>query len=113
MPYFVCADGKAFSNGHSTYIGSALKNISRFHEGQIVSVVAGTKDPDYGFPIGGWSGVIEDVDLSGDGTGRWIYGIRWSNSTLKAMKRALRKKCEKNGFDETRMFLDEDELVAK
>lgn len=99
--------------GHSTYTGSTLKNISRFHVGQIVSVVAGTKDPDYGFPIGGWSGVIEDIDLSGDGAGRWIYCIRWSSSTLKAMGRALRKRCEKDGFDETRMFLEENELEAE
>jgi hypothetical protein len=36
--------------------GVALKSdctTSRFHVGQTVSVVAGTKDPDYDFPIEG------------------------------------------------------------
>jgi hypothetical protein len=34
---------------------------SKFHCGQNVRVVEGTKDPDYGTEIGGLSGSIEDI----------------------------------------------------
>ena len=83
---------------------------SKFHIGQKIKVVAGVKDPDYGFPIGGWSGCIEDIVLSDDGDGPWLYSIQWDSNTFKLMGRSLHKKCEKDGLDIARMVLAEYEL---
>jgi len=83
---------------------------SKFHVGQKIKVVAGVKDPDYGHPIEGWSGCIEDIVLSDDGDGSWLYNIQWDRNTFKLMGRALHKKCEKDCFDVTRMVLAEYEL---
>lgn len=86
---------------------------SKFHIGQKVKVVAGVNDPDYGFPIGGWSGCIEDIVLSDDGDGSLLYTIQWDKNTLKSMGCALYKKCEEDGFDVTRMVLAEHELESE
>ena len=86
---------------------------SKFHVGQKIRVVAGVKDPDYGFPIGGWSGCIEDIVLSDNGDGSWLYNIQWDRNTFKSMGHALHKKCEKDNFDITRMVLSEYELEAE
>ena len=86
---------------------------SKFHEGQKVRVVAGTKDPDYGFPIGGWSGSVEDIVLSDQSDGIWLYEIPWDSNTLKAMGRALYTMCEIDNFEITGMVLAEHELEAE
>ncbi len=83
---------------------------SKFHVGQKIRVVFGVRDPDYGHPIEGWSGCIEDIVLSDDGDGSWLYSIQWDRNTFNLMGRALHKKCEKDGFDVTRMVLAEYEL---
>jgi hypothetical protein len=72
---------------------------SKFHEGQKVKVVAGTEDPDYGFPIGGWSGIIENIISSEDDDGSWLYCIEWNEDTIQAMDPALHHKCEKDNLD--------------
>lgn len=86
---------------------------SKFHIGQKIRVVAGVNDPDYGFPIGGWTGHIEDIVLSDDGDGSWLYNIQWDRNTIKLMDRALYKKCEEDNFDITRMVLAEYELESE
>ena len=48
--------------------------------------------------------------LSDDGDGSWLYNIHWDQNTLKLMGWALNMKCEKDGFDITRMVLAEYEL---
>lgn len=86
---------------------------SKFHIGQKVRVVSGVKDPDYGFPIGGWSGCIEDIELSIDGINSCTYNIHWDAKTVRSMDEELYEKCEEDGFDATRMFLAEYELEAE
>jgi len=83
-------------------------NQSKFHIGQNIRVVAGVKDPDYGFLIEGWSGDIEDIELTDDGS--WLYHIQWDKKTLKLMGRVLRKQCEGDNLDFARMVLAENEL---
>ena len=86
---------------------------SKFFNGQKVRVVAGTKDPDYGFPIEGWSGSIEDKMVDEEGNGGWLYIIRWDDSTLKSMSRSLHKMCNRDNFDVNRMSLAEHELSSE
>lgn len=92
---------------------SGSNTQTKFHVGQKVRVVAGVKDPDYGSPIGGWSGSIEDIVLSDTGDGSWLYNIHWDRKTFESMSRALLKKCEKDDFDFARMVLAEYELEAE
>jgi len=80
-------------------------NQSKFHIGQNVRVVAGVKDSDYDFLIEGWSGDVEDIELLDD-----VYHIQWDKKTLKLMERVLRKQCEDDNLDFTRMALAENEL---
>jgi len=83
---------------------------SKFFSGQNVTICAGTKDPDYGFDIGGWSGRIDEIMLDDDET--WIYEIYWDQQTLKKMGKALHQKCDYDNLDYTRMALDESDLKA-
>ena len=113
---YLCVGAPTIAHFLGSRTGSTLKSNctqSKFHIGQQVRVVAGTKDPDYGFSIGGWSGSIEDIILSEDGDGSWLYDIRWNSNTLKAMRRGLYKRCEKDNLDVTRMVLAEHELEAE
>jgi hypothetical protein len=85
---------------------------SKFHEGQKVRVVVGIKDPDYGFPIEGWSGTIEEVLSVEDDSGARLYSIVWNSESLDSMSRALRRKCDKDNLDVTRMTLAENDLES-
>jgi hypothetical protein len=71
---------------------------SKFHVGQKIRVVVGVKDPDYGHPIEGWSGSIEDIVLSDDGDGSWLYSIQWDRNTFNLMGRALQKNARKTAL---------------
>lgn len=85
---------------------------SKFHCGQNVRVVEGTKDPDYGTDIGGWSGSVEDILPDKEGNETWLYMILWDKRTLRKMGRKVLRRCEKDNLDYTRMCLGESELVA-
>jgi hypothetical protein len=85
---------------------------SGFYIGQKVKVVAGTQDPDYGGPIGGRSGIVEEVIVNDDSTEPKLYCIQWDRATLKAMGRAHHKRCEKDNLDVEKMVLAEHELDA-
>jgi hypothetical protein len=80
----------------------------RFHGGQKIRVVAGTTDPDYGFLIENWSGVIEDP-INGR-NGDLLYEIRWDSDTLERMGHALHKKCMDDNLDVRITVLAEQEL---
>ena len=80
--------------------------------GQKVRVSVGTLDPDYGDPIGGWSGIVEDIFLSEDDPVAWFYSILWDRNTLANMDRQFHKKCENDNLDVERMVLAEYELEA-
>jgi len=87
---------------------------SKFHIGQTVRVVAGTLDPDYGDPIAGWSGIVEDIYLSDedDSVIAWLYCILWDSDTLMGMGRKFQKRSENDNLDFERMVLAEHEIVA-
>jgi hypothetical protein len=86
---------------------------SKFHIGQTVRVVAGTLDPDYGDPIAGWSGGVEDIYLSDDDSIiAWTYCIQWDSDTMMGVGRAFQKQCERDNLDAERMVLAEHEIVA-
>jgi hypothetical protein len=85
---------------------------SKFHISQKVSIITGTKDPDYGFFIGGWSGSIEEIIESEDGRGGWLYCILWDDKTLEGMDPALENRCEKDNLDFSRMVLAEHEIES-
>jgi len=80
---------------------------AKFHREQKVKVVSGTKDPDDGFPIGGWTGTIEKSMEEPDGI---FYEIRWDRRTLRLMGRSIREKCERDGLHHDVMVLQEDAL---
>jgi len=60
-------------------------------------LLLGPRTPDYGFPIEGWSGSIEDKMVDEEGDGGWLYIMRWDDSTLKSMSRSLHKIYENGG----------------
>jgi hypothetical protein len=82
--------------------------------GDRVFVKPGVTDPDHpDMPIGGWSGVIKEVDAS---PGEILYLIEWDERTLDAMHPVFRKRCEADDLDEREMYLAEEnveKLVAE
>lgn len=86
----------------------AITAGAKFHRGQKVKVVSGTKDPDYGFPIGGWTGTIEKLFM--DQPDEVFYEIRWDRRTRRLIGRSIRKKCERDDLDPDLMTLGENEL---
>jgi len=83
---------------------------SRFQSGDIVRVKSGVRHYDYpDLPIGGWTGVIVEIDLDGDGHD---FRVDWSTATLESMHRVYVERCERDNLDETTMWLANDELEA-
>ena len=80
-------------------------------QGQRVKVIEGTKDPDFGNEIGGWTGVIIEPPYQGD-AGIWFYTIRWDSVTLRNMDKKLRKRCEAEGLDDELMVLVQHEVIS-
>ncbi|MCS7469125.1 hypothetical protein NZK35_20930 [Stieleria sp. ICT_E10.1] len=65
----------------------------------------GVKDQDYpDIPIGGWAGSI--VEVADDG----IYTVRWSDETLASIHPVFKQRCEKDGLEFDRYWLDESDL---
>jgi len=85
--------------------------------GRRVVVKNGVKDPDYDIDIGGWTGVIYEMDDDDDieEDDNPLIGIQWDGKTLKKMPKSIIKKCEKDNLDSSTMFLNasEIELVAE
>ena len=83
------------------------KTISRFNVGDQVRVCSGVSDPDYDdLTIGGWAGTIAEVQ---NGTPPTLL-VRWSKQTLKKQSSIYRKRCERDGFDSSEMWLVEGDL---
>jgi hypothetical protein len=79
-----------------------------FAVGNKVRVRPGVADPDFpDIPLGGWVGKVEDVapHLSPP-----TVLVAWNRVTLKQMHPIFRHRCERDGLDEERMWLNEDEL---
>jgi hypothetical protein len=86
-----------------------MKNkTSKFKDGDIVRVLPGVKDPDFGINIGGWSGEVDEVNLIENES--WMYGIVWDQDTLTIAGDDYEKKCENQNLDHELIYLDENEL---
>jgi hypothetical protein len=86
----------------------ATKSKCKFAYGDKVRVLDGTRDPDFNLEIGGWTGVIEDIELLKDGT--WLCCVVWDKPTLQKMGRKLIRRCDRNNLDHTMTCLLETEL---
>lgn len=81
----------------------------KFALGAPVRVRRGVADPDCpAMPLGGWTGVIADIDQSLPGHA--MYLIEWSPETLRSVHRAYHVRCQRAALDETCMWLDESSL---
>ncbi len=87
---------------------SVRENESKFKTKDIVRVLPGVKDPDFKTDLGGWSGSIEEVDLSENG--EWLYSIRWDRETLSMVGDEYIDKCEDENLDYELIYLEEKEL---
>lgn len=82
----------------------------RFGPGTEVRVRQGIRDPDFAdIPLGGWKGVVREVERAG---GETTYLIAWGRSTLQAMHPIYKKRCERDGLEPESMWLGEDDLEA-
>ncbi len=80
----------------------------RFAVGDAVRVKKGIKDPDYpDIPLGGWAGVIVDMD---DNEDKRLYRIRWSEETLAQVHPVYRRRCERDELEYELTWLREAEL---
>lgn len=79
--------------------------------GQRVMVKNGVKDPDYDIDIGGWTGVVcevNDDDFEQDDNP--LVGIEWDMQTLVKMPKWLIKQCEKDNLNSKEMYLNVSEI---
>ena len=68
----------------------------------------GTTDPDYpDIPLGGWTGVIAEVDQRSNPP---LYFIEWDERTLNAMHPIYRSRCERDDAGVESMWLDENDI---
>jgi hypothetical protein len=82
----------------------------KFHVGDRVRVKYGIADPDFpDVPLGGWAGTITEVDQSGRFP---MYLIEWNQSTLDNMHPVFRKRCERDGLEETSSWQGEEDIEA-
>ena len=86
-----------------------MKNkISKYKYGDKVRIAEGINDPDFRVNIGGWSGVIDEIELLDNGS--WMYCIVWDKDTLLKAENKYISKCEKANLDYERIYLEENEL---
>jgi hypothetical protein len=80
----------------------------KFSVGDQVRVKYGIADPDFSdIPLGGWAGTITEVDQRGRSP---LYLIEWNQSTLDNMHPICRKRCERDGLEETSSWQGEEDL---
>jgi hypothetical protein len=82
---------------------------SKFREEDVVRVLPGVSDPDFGTNIGGWSGKVGKIELSADG-GSWLYMIRLDQDTLSAAGDDYEEKCEDENLNFEILYLEEKYL---
>jgi hypothetical protein len=67
--------------------------------GDSIRVKDGTKDPDFGIDIGGWQGQASEIKKD-------LIGILWDSVTLSKFPDKLIAKCEQEGMDWKRIYLE-------
>src|SRR5262249_40423676 len=79
-----------------------------FDVGDRVRVRAGVRAPDNpDMPIGGWCGVVTEVEESARPPG---YLVAWDRRTLDQMHPVFVKRCQRDDLEVETMWLDEGEL---
>ena len=87
-----------------------MKNkTSKFKLEDIVRVLPGVRDPDFNIDISGWSGKVEEIDLSENGS--WLYTLRWDQDTLSTAGEDYVNQCESENLDFEIIYLEEKELA--
>ncbi len=81
---------------------------SKYKEDDSVRVLPGVTDPDFNTTLSGWTGKVEELDLSDNGS--WLYCIRWDKDTLSKVGDDYIDKCEDKNLDYELMYLEEQEL---
>jgi hypothetical protein len=82
--------------------------LAKFEVGNRVRVKPGMTDPDYeDIPLGGWAGTISEVDRRSNPP---TYLINWDQRTLDHMHPIYRFRCERDGLDHERAWLEETDL---
>jgi len=74
-----------------------------FQVGDSVKVKNGTKDPDFGIDIGGWQGQVSEIDND-------FICIDWDNVTFLTFPDKYISKCEEEGLDWERIYLETKEV---
>jgi hypothetical protein len=84
------------------------QSTALYSSGTAVRVKPGTPAPDYSdIPIGGWSGLICDVDHTEQPPD---YLVAWNDNTLNHLPPIFRSRCERDDFDVKTMWLSEGQL---
>ena len=85
-----------------------VKASSRFTVGMRVRVRSGVVDPDFpDIPLGGWVGTVRELDPT---SRKIICLIEWDEATLLHAHPLFRKRCERDGLEYERMWLEESDL---
>ena len=75
----------------------------KFNVGDRVRVKYGVADPDFSdIPLGGWAGTITEVDRRGRMP---LFLVEWDQYTLDHMHPVFRKRCDRDGLEETTSWL--------
>ena len=86
-----------------------MKNRTcKFKQDDIVRVFPGVKDPDFKVDIGGWSGKVDEIELSVNGS--WLYTIMWDEDTLSVAGDDYVNQCEKENLHFEIIYLEEEDL---
>jgi hypothetical protein len=87
---------------------SKHRAAGKFPVGSRVRVKAGTTDPDFpDMPLGGWTGKVREANPDVKPP---AYLIEWDRYTLHNVHPGYRSRCEREGLDLERMWLDEGSL---
>ncbi len=82
----------------------------KFSVGDRVRVKYGVPGPDFSdIPLGGWAGIITEVDHDGREP---LFLVEWSQHTLDHMHPVFRKRCDRDGLEETNSWLGNEDLEA-
>ena len=80
-------------------------NIDTVKIGQCVSVKKGVKDPDFGYPMDGWQGIVTEISKN-DG----LIDIKWDGKTLLDTPTPYLQEIISGGYDYELMTLSIKEL---
>lgn len=80
-----------------------MNKNKEFKIGDSVKVKNGTKDPDFGIEIGGWRGLISEINND-------LLCIDWDSFTLSIFPDKYISQCEEDGLDWERIYLEKKDV---